>query len=241
MRLFFKFLKISVLLSLILSFPTYSLVSLEDCSQGEIDEFVTSFYDSNCLGRPEDQQCSCLQKQRPEEAKISSDDSKNKIIQYQAELRTKRTQNFWQDYTQIINGAALQAKILDPKGTYTSQEKVVGCTASEMSEKIKSKILDHLNVKKGQEETALKDKISELKKCIKEKRDCQNLQNETAALEENFKITKKDEYAKICGATLENNAQFSAKTQLEIAKAWFKDADMDAHKKNEKIKKLTAI
>ena len=233
-----RFNKFSLALFILISLPVYSVGEIDECSEGDINEFVTTLFDSNCLDLGEDKRCNCLENQRPDDAKISRIDSKNKILQYQENLRSKRTKNFWEVYTQMINGAAMQAKILDPKGTYTTQEKVVGCTASEMSKEIKSKILNHLDVKKGQEEAALKAKIAEFKICEKEKRDCQTLKNEINVLEEDFKEKQKDEYEKICESIKLDNNKTSAQIQLETAKIWFQSTPMNDELKNTKIKKI---
>lgn len=240
--------QIFILLSIfIFSYATnVSALDEEACAyDGEMNSFVNSFFDSQCLDFEGEARCECLAKEKDSNQFLASMNPQANILLYQKEQRSKKTTHFFEVYNQMFLGSAIQRQILFGKDADKNQEsqvqKVVGCTASEMSGKIEKKIKLHLDDKKDLEEEALALKKSEYNDCKVIRNNCEWLGDQVKALEEKIKLKKDDAYKIICAEMAENNEKTSTLMLLNTAKSWYLSSGLTDQEINKKTQHIDCL
>ena len=226
---------------LFISLSAFGQSTDNNCSlYGEVNEFINSMFDSNCLVLEGDARCACLATEGSNNFMIAELEKKNNIKRYQEELRVKRTDHFWKVYSQMTHGAAIQQEIIfKDEMDNSTEEKVVGCPPTELSSQFQSKLNDHVTDLKKKQKTALEEVSTELQTCRADrKRNCDLLLRQQSKLQEEFNVDKKTEYEAICNNTKLSNQKTAAQVSLEKAREWYQTSNLTSGEKEQKIKKI---
>lgn len=213
----------------------------QDCNiNTEMNDFVKTLFDPGCLNKGDKKaQCDCLEAEKATNFLVSELDKKENIKKYQRELATKRTQYFWQVYTQMTHGAALQKQIMfgeELKGK--EEEKVVGCPPSELVADYKKNLQTHVEKMEDKRRTALETVTTELQACLANRGKCNVLKHQKKLLEDEIGLSSKDEVRNIEDNTRIANRKSDSYQQLTMAKSWYERSQLPPAEKTEKLKKV---
>lgn len=236
--------KKNLLILFILIF-TFSVHADPSCDlNNEINSFVENIFEPGCLEESDPKQrCGCLSTKQNQNFILTAINQNENVKQFQSDLKEERTKYFWKVYTQMTHGAALQKQILFQDAENQEDEKVVGCTPTELSKQFNEAVDSHMRKNRDKLYSAVEQVDSELSNCrAARKLDCTFFEKQKAAIEAELGMNKKDGKAQIVKSAELNNQISGSDIQLETAKNWYEaDVTMTAAERGKKLQKVKCL